>query len=222
MNMNIDQEPSASDPVLANVESAESADVSIHVVPDAQLAAYVEALGVALGVSVDVSADGESDYLDDMVASEPTVDVEAAVSADVDAVAIAAVPVDGSVSAAQDIDDSEFLETKLRGYAEVTDLKLLYPGDHMRITQNKYRQSGRKCSYLVMKRYDAAAGVWWVNGFKSSYPDWQISVKPLNRYKQVRFYRKIPTPHTGRCHGCTRKVKAPYNLCYDCRNERRN
>ena len=212
--MNIDQrEPLASEP--ATVETVESVDVSdggvsIHVVPDAQLAAYVEALGVALGVSTDVSADGESDYLDDMVASEPAVDVEAAVSADVE-----------SAAAVADI-DSEFLETKLRGYAEVTDLKLLYPGDHMRITQNKYRQSGRKCSYLVMKRYDADAGVWWVNGFKSTYPDWQLSVKPLNRYKQVRFYRKIPTPHTGRCHGCTRKVKAPYNLCYDCRNERRN
>ena len=201
-----------------NLSVVASADVSTGPTADVALAAYVQSLGEAsvlapqvgesvLASQVDVSADG-SDYLDDMVAA-----------ADGSAVSV---PTGASqVVESADIDDSEFLETKLRGYAEVTDLKLLYPGDHMRITQNKYRQAGRKCSYLVMKRYDAAAGVWWVNGFKSTYPDWQLSVKPLNRYKQIRFYRKIPVAHTGCCNLCSRKVKAPYNLCYDCRNAHR-
>lgn len=143
----------------------------------------------------------EGDYLDDMVVGEPDVDKSA----------------NDGVADVDDVDDSVFLETKLRGYELVTDLKTMYPGDHLRITQNRYRQAGRKCSYIVLKRYDADAGVWYVNGFKSSYPDWQISVKPLNRYKQVRFYRRVKPEYTGACSMCSRNVKSPYLTCFTCR-----
>lgn len=187
-----------------------------EVLGDAVLAGYMRELGASLTLveSDDISdlkfvntTESEGDYLDDMIDDKSP--------------SLAQTGID-ETAGVDDVDDSEFLETKLRGYELVKDLTSMYPGDHMRITQNKYRQSGRKCSYIVLKRYDADAGVWWVNGFKSSYPDWKINVKPLNRYKQVRFYRKIPVPHTGRCRVCTRKVKSPYNLCYDCRNDRRN
>ena len=92
--------------------------------------------------------------------------------------------------------DSEFLETKLRGYDLVTDLTLLCPSDHVRITQNKYQEDGRKCSYIILKRYDADDEVWWVNSYKPVYADWEIDIGRPNRHKQVRFYRKREVPRT--------------------------
>lgn len=214
---------------------------------DATLAGYMQELGASLTLveTDDISdlkfvdtSDGE--YLDDMVAGEPDVDASAVAAAIVASAECDNAPdfvknerVATRLYAGEPLsvwretavglrllgepDDREFVDTKLRGYTEVTDLKSLYPGDHLRITQNKYRQAGRKCSYIVLKRYDAEAGIWWVNGFKSSYPDWKISVRPLNRYKQVRFYRRIPTPHTGACSVCSRNVKSPYMTCFTCR-----
>jgi len=182
-----------------------------EVLGDAVLAGYMQELGAGLTLveSDDIgdlkfvnTAESEDDYLDDMAAGEP----------------VSTAPVVEAARATQVIDDSEFADTKLRGYELVTDLKTMYPGDHMRITQNKYRQEGgRKCSYIILKRYDVDAGVWWVNGFKSSYPDWKISVRPLNRYKQVRFYRRVKPEYTGICETCSRTVKKPYLTCYGCR-----
>tara|TARA_R110001606_G_scaffold111771_2_gene238459 strand:- start:4693 stop:5382 length:690 start_codon:yes stop_codon:yes gene_type:complete len=164
--------------------------------------AVLDALAAGLGfqgILVDESGDASADVSDDASAlGLPT----GAVSADIESA---------------DIDDSEFLETKLRNYDLVTDLKTLYPGDHVRVTQNVYQQSNRKCSYVVLKRYDAA-GNWWVNSYKPVYGDWKIAVSPPNPHKEVRFYRRREVPHTGKCSRCSRGVKAPYAVCYECRN----
>jgi hypothetical protein len=165
---------------------------------------YVEGLGELLRINIDLTGettydDDDGDYLDDMDDSTATA------SDDVESAAVVEPDI-----------DSEFLETKLRGYELVTNLTHLCVGDHVRITQNRYQQEGRRCSYLVLKRYDTAVGAWWVNGFRSEFPDWKISVRPLNRYKAVRFYRKNSVEYTGQCHLCERDVNSPYRLCYTC------
>jgi hypothetical protein len=197
-NMNIDQE-------LSDV-------MSIQVVPDAELASYVQSLGELLNITVDLN--GETSYEDDLVADE-SVDGEYLDDMIAEAAPAAVVEVETDI-------DSEFLETKLLGYELITNLTHLCVGDHLRITQNRYRESGRKCSYIVLKRYNSVAGSWVVNSFKSEFPDWQISVRPLNRYKNVRFYRKEPAVYTGVCHRCERVLKSPYRLCYSCTEKRRN
>lgn len=111
-----------------------------------------------------------------------------------------------------EIDDSEFLDNKLVGYEEVqpSDLK---QGDHLRITQNKYQEEGRKCSYIVLKKF--VEGVWICNSYKPMYNDWGID--PTNKFKQIRFYRKPPRVYTGTCSKCGCEVKNPYTVCWDCR-----
>lgn len=178
-------------------------EMSVHVVPDAELASYVQSLGELLNITVDLN--GETTYEDDLVDDE-SVDgdyLDDMIASTVPAVEVADI-------------DSEFLDNKLRGYDLVTNLTHLCVGDHVRITQNRYQQEGRRCSYLVLKRYDTVAGAWWVNGFRSEFPDWKISVRPLNRYKAVRFYRKKEVEYTGQCHQCERDVNSPYRLCYTC------
>jgi hypothetical protein len=210
--------------------------------PDAALASYVEALHITVDLDGETSYSAdEGDYLDDMVASEPAVDavaiaaaIEASVEYDnapdfVKNDRVLAGLRDEPLSVWRETthglrllgepDDRELVATKLRGYDLVTDLKTLYPGDHMRITQNKYQEDGRRCSYIILKRYDADAGVWWVNGYNSLHPDWKIDIAIPNHHKQVRFYRKREVPHTGNCIRCRRGgIKSPYTLCYDCRN----
>ena len=114
-------------------------------------------------------------------------------------------------------DDSEFLETKLRGYELVCNLSTLQAGDHLRITWTKYRQPGRKCCYIILKRYDTEKKAWWVNGYRSEQPDWLLPVQSTRRYKQLRFYRIPRLVHTGACETCSRTVKKPYLTCYGCR-----
>jgi hypothetical protein len=192
-----------------NIDQELSDVMSIQVVPDAELASYVQSLGELLNITVDLN--GETSYEDDLVADE-SVDGEYLDDMIAEAAPAAVVEVETDI-------DSEFLETKLLGYELITNLTHLCVGDHLRITQNRYRESGRKCSYIVLKRYNSVAGSWVVNSFRPEFPDWQINVRPLNRYKAVRFYRKKEVAYTGNCTRCRRGgIKSPYTLCYDCRN----
>ena len=113
---------------------------------------------------------------------------------------------------AAEIDDSEFLANKLQGYEEVqpSDLK---EGDHIRITQNKYQEDGRKCSYVVLKKF--VENIWICNSYKPMYPDWGIDA--TNKFKQYKFYRKPKPVYTGCCSKCNCEVKHPYTICWDCR-----
>ena len=110
------------------------------------------------------------------------------------------------------IDDSEFLANKLQGYAEVKDVSTLKEGDHLRVTSNKYKEEGRKCSYIILKKL--VEGVWICNSYKPIYKDWGISID--NPYKKYRFYKKEEKPYTGKCFKCNISVKSPYRTCYNC------
>lgn len=110
------------------------------------------------------------------------------------------------------IDDSEFLANKLQGYTEVKDLSTLKAGDHLRITSNKYKEEGRKCSYIILKKFHE--GTWIVNGYKPVYKDWSIT--PDNPFKKYRFYKREEKPFTGKCYECNSSIKSPYRTCYNC------
>ena len=94
---------------------------------------------------------------------------------------------------ADEIDDSEFLSTKLQGYDQ--------------------EENARKCSYVVLKKF--VEGIWICNSYKPMYPDWGID--PTNKFKQYKFYRKPPRVYTGTCSKCGCEVKNPYTICWDCR-----
>ena len=110
------------------------------------------------------------------------------------------------------IDDSEFMANKLQDYTEVKDVSTLKAGDHLRVTSNKYKEEGRKCSYIVLKKF--REGVWICNSYKPKYNDWGID--PTNTYKQYRFYKREEKPFTGKCFKCNISVFSPYRTCYEC------
>lgn len=111
------------------------------------------------------------------------------------------------------IDDSEFLDTKLQGYALIKPEEIK-AGDHLRVTQTVYKEPDRrKCGYVIVKKI--VQGVFICNGYVEQFADWGIS--PDNKYKKFQFYKKVEIPFTGKCSKCNRSVKHPYRTCYDCR-----
>ncbi len=112
--------------------------------------------------------------------------------------------------------DAEFLDKELLGYEKVAPAAVR-GGDHIRITQNKRRAPGRECRYLIVKRWDVEEYGWWVNGYKSTYPDRLLPLHPKYGRRQVRFYKKPRPLYTGVCETCSRAVKKPYLTCYGCR-----
>lgn len=112
-----------------------------------------------------------------------------------------------------EVDDSKFLDNKLNGYNQV-DYKTLKEGDHFRITSNIYKQDGRKCSYMIVKKV-LDDGKLKCNSYKELYSDWVID--PENRWKNYRFYVKPPVTPCGRCMRCEKRVSDPYLICLDCR-----
>ena len=109
--------------------------------------------------------------------------------------------------------DEEFLETKLKDYKLLTDLSTVQMGDHLRYTSNKYKEDGRKCSYIIIKSIDEA-GIFQANSYKPIYKDWKID--PFNQYKKYRFYKKVENKHTGYCVGCNFPLRNPFTTCFEC------
>ena len=83
--------------------------------------------------------------------------------------------------------DEEFLNNKLKGYTRVHHSRL-HINDHARLTKNKYREDGRKCVYIIVKK-KLPCGGFMVNGYKSKWNDWKIN--PKCKWKEYRFYKKF-------------------------------
>lgn len=109
--------------------------------------------------------------------------------------------------------DYKFMDNKLDGY-ELVDYKTLKEGDHFRITSNIYKQDGRKCSYMIVKKI-LDDGKIKCNSYKELYSDWVID--PNNRWKNYKFYYKKPVIPNGKCMRCEKRVPDPYLICIDCR-----
>lgn len=109
--------------------------------------------------------------------------------------------------------DYKFMDNKLDGY-ELVDYKTLKEGDHFRITSNIYKQDGRKCSYMIVKKI-LDDGKLKCNSYKELYSDWVID--PNNRWKNYKFYYKKPVIPNGKCMRCEKCVPDPYLICIDCR-----
>ena len=109
--------------------------------------------------------------------------------------------------------DYNFKDNKLDGY-ELVDYKTLKVGDHFRITSNIYKQDGRKCSYMIVKKV-LDDGKLKCNSYKELYSDWVID--PDNRWKNYKFYYKKPVLPCGKCMRCEKRVPDPYLICIDCR-----
>tara|TARA_R110000772_G_scaffold53495_1_gene122394 strand:- start:3871 stop:4209 length:339 start_codon:yes stop_codon:yes gene_type:complete len=109
--------------------------------------------------------------------------------------------------------DNEFLDTKLKDYELLTDLSTVAVGDHMRCTLNRYKEDGRKCSYIIVKSIDG--DILTVNGYKSTYSNWKID--PQNKYKEYKFYKKVQPIYTGECKNCGCDIDEPYIVCLSCR-----
>lgn len=88
-------------------------------------------------------------------------------------------------------DDIEYSTSKLSGYKLFTDHKSIKPGDHYRLTQNKYMQSGRKCQYVVVQSVDAEGSI-FVNRYSPTgeyqFPDWKLRLDC--KFREIRLYKK--------------------------------
>lgn len=115
-------------------------------------------------------------------------------------------------------DDSEFLNNKLKDYELLRDLSKVKVGDHLRVTQETYKQPDvRKCGYIIIKKIINNNGdlSFIVNSYKPVYADWSIS--PSNTFKKYQFYKKKEQKYTGECLKCNKDINPPYIVCYDCR-----
>lgn len=111
-------------------------------------------------------------------------------------------------------DQEHFGDSKLKGY-ERCEFSSIKPGDHLRTTSAVYRDpENRKCNYIVVEKI--VEGVAIVNSYKPIYKSWGVCED--NKYKEYLFYRKIAVPHTGSCQKCSKMVKEPYIVCYNCRS----
>ena len=119
--------------------------------------------------------------------------------------------------------DLEHRQDKLLGWESVN-LDDLKQGDHIRVTANRYKSSGRSCSHVVIQKIeenDEGERDIYVNSYKQrKYADWKL--KPNCPYKQQQYYIRNDTlEHTGLCVKC-KKAQVPENiyLCSFCRYNR--
>jgi hypothetical protein len=87
--------------------------------------------------------------------------------------------------------DIEFQDTKLKGYRLFTDYDNIQAGDHYRLTQNKYQEPGRKCSYIVVQSVDDERVI-LVNRYSPindhQFPDWVLKLGC--QYRKINLYKK--------------------------------
>jgi len=83
--------------------------------------------------------------------------------------------------------DRKHFKEKLQGYKFISH-KDIQINDHIRITQNLFKQKGRKCVYVVIKD-KLGDGKFKVNSYKEQFNDWTIDFK--NRYKFLIAYKRI-------------------------------
>jgi hypothetical protein len=115
------------------------------------------------------------------------------------------------------MDIKEDFEGKLKDYYEIRPQDVR-KGMHLRVTSTKYREKGRKIGYIVVKSVDEE-GNFVCNSYKPIYPDWCI--KPSNKWKAYRFYKKNDRVWTGDCLDCQGTVDEGYFVCYDCMMKRK-
>lgn len=116
--------------------------------------------------------------------------------------------------------DHEFKTNRLAGWKEIG-LSVVSPGDHLRVTSNRYKEMGRKCSHVVVQ--DIQNDEVFVNSYRGTmYDDWKL--KPNCPYKQQKYYMRTDAKkhHDGKCVNCrTSKVDLPYWMCIYCKNKKR-
>ena len=99
---------------------------------------------------------------------------------------------------------------KLKGYKEIN-VNELKAGDHIRYTSNKYKETGRKIAYAVIKSINPLM----VNSYKDiHYATWKLDVN--NKYKGIRLYIKKDKIYSGFCVECNATTNVKYELCYNC------
>ena len=87
--------------------------------------------------------------------------------------------------------DEAFVDNKLLGYLKIKpeDIRV---GDHLRVTKNKYKDTGRICTYNVITKItkdEDGVRTFEANSYKTrEYPDWILDF--TNQYKQLQAYRK--------------------------------
>ncbi len=114
--------------------------------------------------------------------------------------------------------DEEFINNKLLGYFKIKpeDIRV---GDHLRVTKNKYKDTGRICTYNVItniSKDENGARIFEANSYKTrEYPDWILDF--TNQYKQLQAYRKPAHKENNECDTCGLYVKHPYHTCWNCR-----
>lgn len=114
--------------------------------------------------------------------------------------------------------DNFLFKTKLQDWKRAIP-ETLKVGQHIRVTSNRYREPGRKCSHVVIQTIDDDGNI-FVNSYgEKKYSDWKL--KPQCQYKQEKYYiRAEPMNiHTGKCISCKEEpVSLPYWKCIYCKN----
>ena len=114
--------------------------------------------------------------------------------------------------------DEAFANNKLLGYLKIKPEEIRV-GDHLRVTKNKYKDTGRICTYNVITKItkdENGARVFEANSYKTrEYPDWILDF--TNQYKQLQAYRKPAQEENNVCDTCGLYVKHPYHTCWNCR-----